>query len=93
MDLAGMTSGMVLVTGTAGSEKSATLACLVDRINRERACHIITLEAPIEYLHRNQRSIVSQREITVDRLSCFRLSGFGSRNIWHCIFCWHNGGL
>ena len=66
MDLAELTSGMVLVTGTAGSGKSTTQAGLVDRINRERACHIITLEDPIEYLHRNQKSIVSQREIAVD---------------------------
>ena len=66
MDLANLSSGMVLVTGTAGSGKSTTLACLIDRINRNRACHIITLEDPIEYLHRNQKSIVSQREIAVD---------------------------
>ena len=66
MDLAEETGGMVLVTGTAGSGKSTTLACLVDRINRRRACHIITLEDPIEFLHRNCKSIVSQREIAVD---------------------------
>ena len=66
MDLAELTGGMVLVTGTAGCGKSTTLACLIDRINRQRACHIITLEDPIEYLHRNQQSIVSQREIAVD---------------------------
>ncbi len=66
MDLAKLTGGMVLFTGTAGSGKSTTQACLVDRINRERACHIITLEDPIEFLHRNQKSIVSQREIAVD---------------------------
>jgi twitching motility protein PilT len=66
MELASLTSGMVLVTGTAGCGKSTTLACLVDRVNRERACHIVTLEDPIEYLHRNQKSIVSQREIAVD---------------------------
>ena len=59
-------SGMILVTGTAGCGKSTTLACLIDRINQTRACHIITLEDPIEYLHRNQKSIVSQREIAVD---------------------------
>lgn len=70
MDLADVTGGMVLVTGTAGSGKSTTLACLVDRINRERACHIITLEDPIEFLHRNQKSIVSQREIAVDTADC-----------------------
>jgi twitching motility protein PilT len=66
MKLSSLTSGMVLVTGTAGCGKSTTLACLVDSINRNRACHIITLEDPIEYLHRNQKSIVSQREIAVD---------------------------
>ncbi len=66
MALAGEHSGMVLVTGTAGCGKSTTLACLVDSINKTRACHIITLEDPIEYLHRNCKSIVSQREIAVD---------------------------
>ena len=66
MELAELSSGMVLFTGTAGSGKSTTQACLVDRINRERACHIITLEDPIEFLHRNRKSIVSQREIAVD---------------------------
>ena len=66
MDLADRGSGMVLVTGTAGCGKSTTLACLVDRINQNRACHIVTLEDPIEYLHRNVKSIVSQREIAVD---------------------------
>lgn len=58
--------GMILVTGTAGSGKSTTQACVIDRINRTREAHIITLEDPIEYLHRNQRSIVSQREISID---------------------------
>lgn len=66
MALSAVTGGMVLITGTAGCGKSTTMACLVDRINRSRACHIITLEDPIEYLHRNQKSIVSQREIAVD---------------------------
>jgi twitching motility protein PilT len=66
MALADKSSGMVLVTGTAGCGKSTTLACLVDRINQSRACHIITLEDPIEYLHRNNKSIISQREIAVD---------------------------
>ncbi len=66
MALAEEDSGMVLVTGTAGSGKSTTLACIVDRINENRACHIITLEDPIEFLHRNKKSIVSQREIAVD---------------------------
>ena len=75
MDLAAVAHGMVLVTGTAGSGKSTTQACIIDRINRTREAHIITLEDPIEYLHRDQRSIVSQREIaidTVDYLSALR---------------------
>ncbi len=75
MELAEITHGMILFTGTAGSGKSTTQACIIDRINQTRDCHIITLEDPIEYLHRNQRSIVSQREIsidTVDYLSALR---------------------
>lgn len=66
MELSSQTGGMILLTGTAGCGKSTTMACLVDRINESRACHIITLEDPIEYLHRNKQSIVSQREIAVD---------------------------
>ena len=66
MDLSELTSGMVLVTGTAGSGKTTTQACIIDRINRTRECHIVTLEDPIEYLHRHNRSIVSQREVTID---------------------------
>ena len=66
MDLADMNSGMILMTGTAGSGKSTTQACIIDRINRTRNCHIVTLEDPIEFLHSNQKSIVSQREIAVD---------------------------
>ena len=66
MDLADVQSGMILVTGTAGSGKTTTQACIIDRINRTRDCHIVTLEDPIEYLHRHQRSIVSQREIAID---------------------------
>lgn len=58
--------GMILVTGPGGSGKTTTLACMIDRINRERAGHIITLEDPIEYLHPHQRCIVSQREIVND---------------------------
>lgn len=66
MDLADVQSGMVLVTGTAGSGKTTTQACIIDRINKTRDCHIVTLEDPIEYLHRHQKSIVSQREIAID---------------------------
>jgi len=66
MELAHLQHGMVLVTGTAGSGKSTTQACIIDRINQTRPAHIITLEDPIEYLHRNKKSIVSQREIAID---------------------------
>ena len=66
MDLADTQDGMVLVTGTAGCGKSTTQACIIDRINRTRDCHIVTLEDPIEFLHRHQKSIVSQREISID---------------------------
>lgn len=66
MALAEQTCGMILVTGTAGSGKTTTQACIIDRINRTRDCHIVTLEDPIEYLHRHQKSIVSQREVTID---------------------------
>ena len=66
MALSEQTSGMILVTGTAGSGKTTTQACIIDRINRTRDCHIVTLEDPIEYLHRHQKSIVSQREVTID---------------------------
>ena len=70
MALSKVTHGMILVTGTAGSGKSTTQACIIDQINRARDCHIITLEDPIEFLHRNQRSIVSQREIAIDTKDC-----------------------
>jgi twitching motility protein PilT len=66
MKIASQTRGMVLVTGPAGSGKSTTLACVVDAINNTRSAHIITIEDPIEYIHRNQNSIVSQRELGID---------------------------
>jgi twitching motility protein PilT len=75
MELSQLSSGMVLISGIAGCGKSTTMACIVDRINRERACHVITVEDPIEYLHRDIKSIISQREIgtdTVDYLSALR---------------------
>lgn len=64
--LADSGKGMVLVTGPAGSGKSTTLACMIDQINRTQQKHIITLEDPLEFLHRHNHSIVSQREINVD---------------------------
>jgi len=63
------TKGLVLVTGPAGSGKSTTLACLVDKINSERNCHIMTFEDPIEFIHRHKKSIVSQIEISTDSRS------------------------
>lgn len=66
MESADFTKGMILVTGPAGSGKSTTLACLIDRINNSREGHIITLEDPLEYLHRHKKCIVSQREICTD---------------------------
>jgi twitching motility protein PilT len=61
--------GLVLVTGTTGSGKSTTLAALIDEINSTRTAHIMTIEDPIEYLHRDNRSIINQREIGVDTTS------------------------
>jgi twitching motility protein PilT len=58
--------GLVLVTGTTGSGKSTTLAAMIDEINATRTAHVMTVEDPIEYLHRDNRSIVNQREIGVD---------------------------
>jgi twitching motility protein PilT len=58
--------GLVLVTGTTGSGKSTTLAAMIDHINTNRTCHIVTIEDPIEFLIRDKRSIVNQREIGVD---------------------------
>ena len=66
IDVARMTKGMVLVTGPAGSGKSTTLACVINEINKTRNAHVITLEDPIEYLHRHDKSVVSQREVGSD---------------------------
>lgn len=66
MSVAEKNKGLVLVTGPAGGGKSTTLACMIDRINQTREGHIITLEEPIEYLHRNAKCAVSQREIGLD---------------------------
>jgi twitching motility protein PilT len=66
MTLTEQNKGLVLVTGPAGSGKSTTLACLIDRINDTKEKHIITLEDPLEFLHRHKKSIVSQREVGAD---------------------------
>ena len=66
MGLSGLRGGLVLVTGSAGSGKSTTLACLIEKINRTRDAHIVTLEDPIEYLYKNAEGIVSQREVGLD---------------------------
>lgn len=65
-NLASKSNGLVLVTGPTGSGKSTTLAALINKINEERDCHILTLEDPIEYLHKHNKSIVNQREIGSD---------------------------
>ena len=59
-------SGLVLVTGPTGSGKSTTIACMIDTINCERAVHIMTMEDPIEYLHRHKKGMVNQRELKID---------------------------
>ena len=66
MDLYERKRGLVLVTGPTGSGKSTTLAAIIDKINNNRDAHIITLEDPIEYLHRHNMSMVNQREIGLD---------------------------
>jgi len=61
--------GLILVTGTTGSGKSTTLAAMIDHINKQRRAHVMTVEDPIEFLHRDQQSIVNQREVAVDTRS------------------------
>src|SRR5262249_31658180 len=61
--------GLVLVTGPTGSGKSTTLAAMIDKINKERYGHIITVEDPIEFIHRHQNCIVNQREVGTDTKS------------------------
>ena len=58
--------GLILVTGTTGSGKSSTLAAMIDYINNQRTCNIITIEDPVEFLHRDNKSIISQREVGTD---------------------------
>jgi twitching motility protein PilT len=70
-ELADLQRGLVLVTGPTGSGKSTTLAALIDMVNSKRACHILTVEDPIEFLHNHKEAIVNQREVGADTL------GFG----------------
>jgi twitching motility protein PilT len=72
LDLTSHPRGLVLVTGAAGSGKSTTLAAMLDHINAQRTCHIITVEDPIEHTLRDKRSILSQRELGLDTMSFSR---------------------
>ncbi len=72
LDLANKARGLVLVTGITGSGKSTTLAAMVDNINRNRACHIVTIEDPIEFMFTDRRSVVNQRELGMDTTSFSR---------------------
>jgi twitching motility protein PilT len=65
-DLANNHTGLVLVTGPTGCGKSTTLASMVDKVNCERCCHVVTIEDPIEYVHQHKKSIVNQREVRSD---------------------------
>lgn len=66
MEISQLPSGLALVTGSAGSGRSTTLACIVDAINRTRNVHIVTIEDPIEFLHRDEKAFITQRELAVD---------------------------
>ncbi|MFI4910793.1 MAG: type IV pilus twitching motility protein PilT [Sedimentisphaeraceae bacterium JB056] len=67
-DIAEYPTGLVLVVGPTGSGKSTTIASMIDKINREESCHIVTIEDPIEYVHTDKKAIVNQREVGIDCL-------------------------
>jgi twitching motility protein PilT len=71
-ELAEEERGLILLTGTTGSGKSTTLAAIIDHINETRKCHIVTIEDPIEYLHKDRNSIINQREVGMDTASFSR---------------------
>jgi twitching motility protein PilT len=71
-ELAEEERGLILLTGTTGSGKSTTLAAIIDHINESRKCHIVTIEDPIEYLHKDRNSIINQREVGMDTASFSR---------------------
>lgn len=66
LNMANKTHGLVLITGPTGHGKSTTLACMINQINKTRSCHIITIEDPIEYVHKNEKAIIEQRELLAD---------------------------
>jgi twitching motility protein PilT len=78
-DLALLPSGMILVCGPTGSGKTTTLAAMIDVINTERRCHILTIEDPIEFLHRDKLATISQRELHTDTLEFPRALRSGMR--------------
>jgi|LGOV01.1.fsa_nt_gb twitching motility protein PilT len=65
-NLCELPDGLILITGVTGSGKTTTLASMVDRINNNRSCHIITIEDPVEYIHKHKKAIINQREIHTD---------------------------
>ena len=68
-DIIDLKSGLVLITGPAGSGKSTTMSSIIELINQKKPCHIITIEDPIEYIYKNKKSIINQREIGMDTKS------------------------
>ena len=66
IDFARKPSGLVLITGPTGSGKTTTLASMIDVVNKERACMIMCIEDPIEYVHKNKKAVIKQREVYSD---------------------------
>ena len=79
IDLYKKTRGLTLVTGPAGSGKSTTLASIINLINEQRSCHVLTVEDPIEYLHSHKKGIVNQREVGTDTMNYAKVLGYGLR--------------